>query len=370
MNPSRALRADLTGMLVCTAALAVIGLLMGLSVAPPGEGWSRLGTHSIHLALGMGAFLAATAVPVAQVRRVLPGLTFLVFGVLLAMLALPGFGHESHAATRWVMIGSQPIQPSVLLQCLWPAVVASWIAEDPLRSRQGEAIAKLMLVFTVLVAPVLLQPDLGSVVILATATGMLFFFAGAPMTILRYLVPAIIGALAIAVLLFDHVDARIAAFVQGEVGLQASRALDAFAVGGVSGAGPGLGTMKMGWVPEGETDYVLSLIAEEWGLIGTLAIWGLYVAFTLFGVRAARRAESRYAALLLAGATLMVSIQAALNMAVVTGLVPPKGLPLPFVSRGGSSILSLSALLGLAVSAAWRPAARSAPAAALNPTNP
>ncbi len=358
MTLSRPLRADLTAMLACVIALSITGLMMGLSVAPPGEGWARLSTHCMHLALGLGAFVAAAAVPVPQARQVVPGLILLLFGVLWAMLLVPGFGHESHAAVRWIMIGSQPLQPSVMLQCLWPAALAAWIAEDPLRCRQHPALWRLMLLFAVLTTPVLLQPDFGSVVILAVATGMLFFFAGAPLGFLRQLVPILILALLVALLLFDHVDARLSSFLKREAGLQAVRAQEAFAAGGLSGAGPGLGTMKMGWVPEGETDYVLSLIAEEWGLIGTLTVWSLFVAFTLFGVRAARRAESRYAALLIAGATLMISLQAALNMAVVTGIAPPKGLPLPFISRGGSSILALSALLGLAVRAAYQPAPR------------
>ena len=364
MTASRALRSDLIGMLACVAALSLVGLMTGLSGAPPGEGWSRLSTQCLHLALGLAAFLAAAAAPVAQARRVVPGLIVLLFLVLLAMLVVPGFGHESHAAVRWIMIGSQPLQPSVLLQCLWPAALAAWIAEDPLRCRQHGALWRLMAVFSVLAAPVLLQPDFGSVVILAVATGMLFFFAGAPITFLRQLVPVLIVALVVALLLFDHVDARLSAFISRDLGHQAERAQEAFAVGGRGGAGPGLGIVKMGWVPEGETDYVLAMIAEEWGLIGTLSVWTLFVAFTLFGVRAARRAETRYAALLIASATLMISLQGALNMAVVTDIAPPKGLPLPFVSRGGSSILALSALLGLAVRASLQSSPRGARLAA------
>ncbi|RMH03500.1 MAG: hypothetical protein D6702_05840 [Planctomycetota bacterium] len=367
MAASRALRADLAAMLGCVAILALIGLVMGVSVAPPGEGWDRLGTHCLHLALGLGAFLAALAVPSRIARQIVPGLLVLVFAVLVAMLVVPGFGLRSHAAVRWIRVGSQPIQPSVFLQCLWPAAIAAWIAEDPLRCRQPREVTRVMLVFAVLVAPVLFQPDLGSVLILGVATAMLFFFAGLPIRLLRIFVPVLILAFLVALVAFDHVEARIAAFLSRELGEQALRAQEAFAVGGLSGAGPGLGVMKLGWVPEGDTDYILALVAEEWGLIGTLAVWGLFVAFTLFGVRAARRAESRYSALMLAAATLMISLQAALNMAVVTNIAPPKGLPLPFVSRGGSSILALSALLGLAVRAAFEGSSRRSFSASVRP---
>ena len=345
-------RAATGGMLLCVIVLALMGLAAGVSAAPPGEAWSRLGLHCLHLSLGLGVFLAALSAPTEWVRRIVPGLLVVVFVVLLLMLVVPGFGTRSHAAVRWIRVGPLSFQPSALLQCLWPAALASWVARDPLRLAQPRELWRLMLGFAVLSAPVLLQPDFGSVLILAVASGMILFFAGAPLSFLRQLVPLLLLALAIAVFLFDHVDARIAAFLQREPGYQAIRAEEAFAIGGLIGKGPGLGVMKNGWVPEGETDYILALIGEEWGLVGTGLVWSLFVTFTLLGVRAARYAECRYGALLIASATLMVSMQAALNMAVVTGAVPPKGLPLPFVSRGGSSILALSALLGLAVRAA------------------
>lgn len=348
----RTLRQELAGMLACVSALAIGGLLMGVSAAPPGEAWARLGTHCLHLAIGLSAFLAAAAVPPERARQLLPGLGLLTFLLLLAMLLVPGLGHEANGAVRWIDAGAIQLQPSLLLQCLWPAAVASWVARDPLRSRQPAALWKLMGVFGLLMLPVLLQPDFGSVAILACATAMLLFFAGVPLGFLRQLVPMVIATLVVALALFDHVEGRFGSFFRRELGYQALRAHEAFALGGLGGSGPGQGVMKLGQLPEGETDYVLALIAEEWGLLGTLAVWGLFVAFTFYGVRAARRAESRYAALLIAAATLMVSLQAALNMAVVTDIAPPKGLPLPFVSRGGSSILALSALLGLALRAA------------------
>ncbi len=271
--------------------------------------------------------------------------------MLLAMVVIPGLAHESHAARRWLRIGGVVFQPSVLLQCLWPAWVASWAARDPLRLSQPPQLWRLMSAFALCMAPVLLQPDFGSVVILAVATTLILFFAGAPLSFLRQLTMLLIPLLFIGLFLFDHVDARLAGFFGDETTHQAVRAEEAFAAGGLTGMGPGEGLMKQGWVPEGETDYILSLIAEEWGLVGTGLVWSFYVAFTLLGLRVARRAECRYGAILMAAAVLMVSLQAGLNMAVVTGLIPPKGLPLPFVSRGGTSILALSALLGLAARA-------------------
>ncbi len=346
-----ALRTHLLAMLACVGVLAFMGLAAGVSAAPPGEAWSKMGMHCIHLALGLGSFLLCFSTPLESFRRIAPVMVVVVFLVLLAMKLIPGFGHESHAATRWVAIGPILLQPSVFLQFLWPAVIASWAARDPLRLTQARQVWRIIICLGVISIPILLQPDLGSVVILCGATGLILLFAGTPLVVLKPLVMFILAALVAMLFLFDHVDSRISDFISGEPGFQLQRAQEAFAAGGLTGVGPGQGILKNGFLPEGDTDFILALLAEEWGLFGTMLVWSLFVAFTLLGMRVARRAKGRYGSILMASAVLMISMQAALNMAVVTGIVPPKGLPLPFVSRGGSSILSLSALLGLAVRA-------------------
>lgn len=340
----------LAGMMACVVALAAFGVVAGVSAARPGDGWGSLALHAGHLIVALIAFLISYALPSERMREAAPGLLFLVFLVLVAML-FTTFGHSSHNAERWVQIGGMSIQPSVLLQCLWPVALASWAARDPLRLLQPMQLTKLMLAFGLLVLPVLLQPDLGSVIILIMVTGISLFFAGVSLRFLRVLIPAVAGLLVAAAYMFDHVSSRLVKFWHAEPDFQVSRSLEAFATGGLAGRGPGQGELKFGWVPEGNTDFIFALIAEEWGLFGTGALWLLFAAFTVFGVVAARRAERRYGAILTAAATVMISIQAALNMAVVTGIMPPKGLPLPFVSRGGTSVLALSALLGLAVRA-------------------
>ena len=138
---------------------------------------------------------------------------------------------------------------------------------------QPRELWRLMFLFAALMLPVLLQPDFGSILILAGATGMVLFFSGAPLNFLRQLIPLLLIALVLMLFLFDHVDARLASFFGGETGYQAQHAEEAFAAGGLTGVGPGLGVMKNGHVPEGDTDYILALIAEEWGLVGTGLVW-------------------------------------------------------------------------------------------------
>jgi cell division protein FtsW len=342
--------AALAGMVACVVALAAMGVVAGVSAAKPGSGWESLSLHAIHLLVALLAFLAAYAIPPERMRKVAPGLLVLLFALLTAML-FTHMGHSSHNAERWIQIGSFSFQPSVLLQCMWPVAMASWVARDPLRLMQPWQLARLMGAFGLLVLPVLFQPDLGSVLILLGVTGITLFFAGVSLRFLRILVPITVSVLVAASFLFNHVSARLTSFWNQEPNFQVARAIEAFAVGGISGRGPGQGRLKLGWVPEGDTDFIFALIAEEWGLFGTGLLWFLFVLFTILGVLAARRAERRYGAILTATAVVMISIQAALNMAVVTGIAPPKGLPLPFVSRGGTSVVALAALLGLTVRA-------------------
>ncbi|MDP6963264.1 MAG: FtsW/RodA/SpoVE family cell cycle protein, partial [Planctomycetota bacterium] len=198
--------------------------------------------------------------------------------------------------------------------------------------------------------PVLFQPDIGSVIILIVVSGCVLLFAGLPIRVVLILLPvlAIFGVLVLV--MFPHFSARLDSWAAG-VPEQVLRAHDAFRYGGWFGAGPGNGVLKFGYIPESTTDFVLALIAEEWGLLGCLVVWIIFVALTFFGFRLARQAKHRYGILLMGAATVVVSFQAAYNMAMVVGALPVKGLPLPFVSRGGSSLMALSLLVGIAVNA-------------------
>ncbi len=337
-------------MLGSLGLLLLLGLAAAATAAPPGQAWQSLGLHALHLGLGLAVFLAALSVPVERVRQCAPGALLAVWMLLAGMLLDGRLSVSAFGASRWVSVAGFHFQPSAFLQFLWPVALASWAARDPLRLRSPRALLRLFLVFAFLAAPVLLQPDLGSVLILFGVTGITLVFAGAPLAYLRWLAPAAVGIAALASLLFDHVVQRVVGFLRDEP-YQLRMAWEALQLGGLTGRGPGRGLVK-GYIPEGDTDFILAVLGEEWGLPGTLAVWILFLVFTCAAVQVARRAPRRYGAILMASAAVMISVQAAINMAVVTGAVPPKGLPLPFISRGGSAVLALSALLGVALRAA------------------
>jgi len=346
------------GMLGCVIALAVAGLVTAVSAAPPGDVWIVLARQCVFLGLGVAGFLAAFSLSTETTRRFVIPLISALF-LLLCLMLWAGIGHTANSATRWVQIGPLTLQPSILFQCLWPIAMASWVARDPLRLSNPKAIAKLGGIFMLMMFPVLMQPDLGSVIILIMVSGFTFLFAGTPVRFLAVLVPVLILFLWLASLFFPHVSSRLSYWQ--EPSQQVLRGEEAFAAGGITGVGPGNGVLNMGFIPESGTDFIYPIVAEEWGLIGTLTIWSLFLAFTILGFRAARQSETRYGIILMATATLMISFQAAYNMAMVLQLVPVKGLPLPFVSRGGSSIIALSALLGVALKAVYEGRRRPTP---------
>ena len=143
LAPQTGPESALAGMLACVGALAAFGVVAGVSAAAPGEGWESLRLHASHLLIGLVAFLGAYSIPTNRFRSVAPGLLLLVW-ILLTTMLITNFGHSSHSAERWIKIGSFSLQPSVLLQALWPVLLASWAARDPLRLLQPMHLVRLM----------------------------------------------------------------------------------------------------------------------------------------------------------------------------------------------------------------------------------
>ncbi|MFT7516547.1 MAG: cell division protein FtsW [Myxococcota bacterium] len=333
----------------CVAALAAMGLLVAVSAAPPGESGSVLMRHGSFLAVAACAFAVGMKLDPNTVRNYSLHVSIALW-LLLSSMLFTGIGYTANAATRWIKVGPLSLQPSLFLQVLWPILLSSWIAKDPLRVKSVKPILKMLGVFMLLMIPVLFQPDVGSVAILLVVSGSVMLFAGLPARVLLFSVPVLLLIGALILFIFPHFSARLDSW-SGGVPEQVLHAHDAFRHGGWFGAGPGNGVLKFGYIPESTTDFVLALIAEEWGMVGTLLVWALFMAFTFLGLRVARQSSHRYGILLMGATTVVISFQAAYNMAMVVGALPVKGLPLPFVSRGGSSLIALSLLLGIAINA-------------------
>ena len=335
-------------------ALVGIGIVAAASASPPGQAGSAATEQAMHAALGVFCFLAARRVPTAWLRRVTPVLYGLgLVGLLLVFV--PGIGRELYGGKRWIAIGGFSFQPSEPMKVAMILMVADFLAA---RARDVQSFKRVVLpVFLLAAVPgalVVLEPDLKGALILFVLASFLVISAGARRSHIVVLGAAVLGVIALAVAagLLPHVGGRLS-FVD-EPSMQVTRSLDALGSGGWAGAGLGEGRMKLGYIPFWRNDFIFTIVGEEGGFLGSLAVLGLYVLVLMQGLKAMYACRDMFGALLVLGVVSLVTLQAAINLCVVTGLVPPTGIILPFLSAGGTSMVTLMTGLGLAVGAVRR----------------
>lgn len=347
--------------LLLVAALVGLGLTILASAAEGTEGTRFLQRQVIWLAIGLMAGFVAWRFPLDWLEK-LAWPIGVVSLALLAIVLVPGIGIEINGARRWLGIGPLRLQPSDPARLGLIVLLAAYLA----RNQRG-----LLRPISGFLAPVLvigafagltfLEPDYGTAFLLAAVGFAMLFLSGSP---LLYLAPTmLLGALgfAAAVALDPVRFARIASFLdveasRSEGGYQLWQSLIAFGSGGIEGVGLGQGRQQLSYLPEAHTDFIFPVIGEELGFVATLAVVAMFG--TLFVVVAGNlhRARNLFQYLLVWGALLFVSLQALINMGVVTGLLPTKGMSLPFISYGGSNLVTLSVMVGLMLNAlgAWQ----------------
>jgi cell division protein FtsW len=356
-------------LLVATGLLAALGAVMIFSATAPLDMERALPPHFLR---HLGALLAAGALAAAVSRlplRAVHAAALPLWGLsLLALAATAAFGHEAGGARRWLALPGLgvTVQPAELAKLATVLAVSALLAR---RDGRGEvAPRRFLLALALAGAPALLcllQPDFGNAVLLLLLAACLLFVAGAPLRALAW--PGLAGAGAVAAysLLQPYALRRWTGFLDpwarsGAEGFQLVQSFVAFGRGGLFGVGLGDGRQKLFYLPEAHTDFILSVVGEELGLAGVLVVLGAFAALALAGLRIAEGARQRFGALLAFGATALLAVPALLNAAVVMGLVPTKGLTLPFLSYGRSSLLVSALAVGLllAVARAGRDAQR------------
>lgn len=284
-------------------------------------------------------------------RAVLP-LALISIG-LLVLVRIPGIGKMVNGSWRWLQIGPMTIQPSEFAKPVFIIVMSWWLARSMRRLeeiRYGLVIPFLLLgSFAV---PILVEPDYGTTLLVSAVGLCLMMMAGTPM--LPLMGVAGVGLLGVATLIFQNPErmGRIMAFLdpqaheQGKA-WQLANSLRAFASGELFGVGFGNSFQKYHYLPEAHTDFIFPIIGEELGLIASLLVVLMYGVLFATGMQVARRAQDLFGRFLAHGIALMIALQALINFAVVTGSAPTKGLALPFISYGGSSILASSIMFGI-----------------------
>ena len=306
---------------------------------------------------GTVAMFAAASVPVAFWQRHARSLIILAIGLLI-LVYIPGIGHAAGGAQRWIglrMINFQPAEFAKIAVCVY---LSDYLSRKIKPIKKGSLFTFLppLILVGLVFALTLAQPDLGSAAFMLMIAAFLFFLSGIR---LRYVAAALLAILPVFYLLVLHVPyraSRVTAYLnpwddpQGS-GFQIIQSFIAFGLGGLHGAGLGQGIQKLFYLPSSYNDFIFSIIAEELGLFGVFLVLALYGIIFVCGIQMAEESRGNYERLLMMALTLMIVLQALIHMLVTTGLIPTKGLPLPFVSFGGTSLVINMVAAGLLLSA-------------------
>jgi len=317
-----------------------------------GETTYFLNRHLLFLAIGVLMTVSVMIIDYRDLRQYAKPLMLLSL-LLLIFVLVPGIGKASYGARRWFKIGPFSFQPSEFVKLAILIYTADFL------SRKQKVVGSflhgflpLMGVLGVMCLLILKQPDLGNAVLIAVIVVMMLFLAGGKLEHIAAVVVMAIPALYFLVVRVPYRLKRIVAFwdpwqdPQG-VGFQLSQSQIALGSGGLFGVGLGKSVQKLFYLPAAHTDFILSIIGEEMGLLGTLSVVLLFAIFIWQGARIAKRTQDPFGYYLSAGIVAMLGLQAVVNIGVSIGALPTKGLPLPFISYGGSALIFNMMAVGL-----------------------
>jgi len=336
--------------LMSVVVIAALGAILVIAASPAVA--DRIGLEEFHfvrrhfvwLPMALLMMLGVSLLTPRGVRRLA---LFVFAGSLLAMVAVLFVGAETKGATRWLSLAGFSLQPSEFIKPSF-AIVSAWMFSAQKLDEDVPGYAIAIFLFGLVVGLLLLQPDFGMSIVVSCVWAVQFFIAGLPLVL--------VGAIALlfilggfgAYLSFSHVRMRIDRFLDpaSGKGYQVEKSLDAFQNGGLFGRGPGEGHVKE-VLPDAHTDFIMAVAGEEFGLLLCLVIVALFAFVVLRGFLRAFKDTDFFVMVAVAGLLTQFALQAIINIASTTNLIPPKGMTLPFISYGGSSTLALALGMGM-----------------------
>jgi cell division protein FtsW len=345
-------------------ALTGIGFMLSFAASPAVA--ERIGLDSFHFVKRHAIFLAPALVAMIgvsflsprQVRRA--ALILLAASIVMMVMAL-FFGVEIKGSRRWISIGSLSLQPSEYMKPAF-VIICAWLFSE--RSRHPEIPGNLfaIILFSIVAALLVAQPDLGQTMLTAAVWGGMFFMAGMSWFWILALFAAALGGFVGAYFVFPHVAERINGFLQkGGDTFQVDAAREAIVRGGWFGQGPGEGTIKR-IIPDSHSDFVFAVAAEEFGILFCMILVGLFAFVVLRGLKRAGSEQDDFTRLAVGGLSLLIGFQSFINVGVNLQLLPAKGMTLPFVSYGGSSMVAVAITAGFLLALTrYRPESRARP---------
>ncbi|HEY2329741.1 MAG TPA: putative lipid II flippase FtsW [Verrucomicrobiae bacterium] len=351
------MKVAVTMLAFCVTSLLALGLVMLYSSSMTQVGAHYLMMQLIWCVFGFGLCVAAASLDYQLLKKFAWPIFILAF-FLLVLVLVPHIGRKINGARRWFDLHGVRFQPSELGKIAL-IIALAWYGD---RFQRRMHTFKWGIVFPVCVIAAILglvfvEPDRGTTILLAAVSGSILLLAGVQW---KFIIPPVILAVAGLVVSILHDPMRMKRIFswldleqnKDGVGYQAYQAMIALGSGGWTGLGLGNGRQKLGFVPEHHTDFIFSIIGEELGLVATLLVIVAFVVIALCGLYIALHARDTFGTLLATGITLLISLQAAINIGVVTSALPNKGLPLPFISYGGSNLLAMLTCVGILFSIA------------------
>ena len=348
-------------MLVLTIALAGLAIFSSAALGLLARESNSLSKDimlqsGLGFGLGLLALLSARAVPFAWIKRWAP---YIYVATLLftALVFVPGIGFHSGGATRWVNLGFTTVQPAEFLKIGFVIVLAWWLAP---KARQLANPKKGLIPFiAILTPPVLLllaQPNTSTTILFLATGAVMYFAAGAPWRDFGILALIVIAVLGSIILIRPYAFERVKTFLNPSAnslgsGYQIQQSLIAIGSGGLAGRGFGQSVEKFNYLPEPDGDSIFAVFAEETGFIGALILLALLVALAARGIVIAGNSHDLFGGLIALGFSFIIILQAFINICAMLGIIPLTGLPLPFISRGGTALMTVLLTCGLILNA-------------------
>jgi cell division protein FtsW len=350
-------------LLALVAVLCVIGAVMVgsasevISIEDYHTPWAILLRELLWMGVGAIALWSTMRLDYRRLRSLRMPLLLGTFGLLLLVL-LPGIGVTSNGSSRWIGFGQFNLQPSEVMKFALVVFGADLIVRRQERGGSHRTvIGPLLLVAGAAAGLILLQPDMGTALVIGIIALALLFASGVSMGPIVKVMLGLGGAAVVVGLIDPYRRARLLSFLDPTAhaagsGYQVTQSLIGLGSGNLVGVGLGSGRFKWGALPNAHTDFIFSVVGEELGIVGAVAVLALLVAFLWFGLRAAQRAPERFGAMLGVGLVAWLAAETFINVGAVVGLLPVTGIPLPFISFGGSSLVITMAAAGVLVNIA------------------
>jgi cell division protein FtsW len=354
-------------LMIPAGALLVLGLLMVLDTTyflgqeKMGDPFHFFRLQLIHIVIGLCACAFLSQLSLAGLRRLAIPLGVIALAMLI-MVWLPHFGLVRGGARRWLVAGPILVEPSELVKFALVFFLASFLAQrQEVIKDLREGPARVFALIGPIALLTLAQPDFGATVMIVLIAFVMLFAAGARIRHLGGAFGLALAALALQAVAKPYRLRRFAGFLDPwrsarGAGFQLIQSYIAIGAGGGWGRGLGVGRQKMFFLPQAHTDFIFAVIVEDLGMLGAIAVFALFLIILVRGMRIAYAEPDPFASLLAVGLTALLTLQALINLAVVIGLVPTKGLPLPLLSYGGTSVVMTLAALGALLALSRRPA--------------